>query len=267
MLNTKNTKRSRKTRNDWIIWKLKRPKVLKVQAKDRNDTDNEVIVRLQMTSETTAETIHRQVETVNHTQTNVHLTGTEVIPHPTMDEEMQRKYQSHVRREEIHRKRHRNASQKTEIHRTTVIIGWNIRRPLSHRIRRQNRKNISNRVATPRTVGNGIIHQTTMISTTRRRRKRVSVHDPDQGIEDRNEIVFVRDKYLPQLKNIFKIKVLKRENHRTKQFYPRGGADDRRNPENVLETQACWNFRHISSRTLCIAPAFYLEVSANDTLN
>lgn len=165
---------------------MKRLKVQKVQAKESYETVNEAIIHLRMVKKTMTEPVHRKVESINNTPTNIHLTGKEVTPYPTMRKEMQTKYQSLVPLpEKIHRRTHLNAS-RIESHQTTVrvIIGRNIRRQINHHIKRQNRKNISSLAAIPRIIDNGVIHRKKMISIIKRRRKRVNVPDQDRGIED-----------------------------------------------------------------------------------
>lgn len=162
-------------------------KVWKVQAEASNRV-NEVTVRPRMMGrKIVAPLVHQRVENINSTsQTNIQPTRKELIPYPTTRKEVQTKYRRAVHPEEIHRKTHRNARQRIENHRmtVTVIAGRDIRRRISIRIKRPNQKNISNRAAIRRMNGNGIIHQMKMISITRRRRKKVNVYGPDQGIDD-----------------------------------------------------------------------------------
>lgn len=136
--------------------------------------------------EPNAELRHRKVENTNNTPKNIHLTGKEATrPRPTMRNEMPTKWQSLIVPAEIHRQTHHNAN-RIENRRTTVTVidGGNIRRQAGRHTKRRNRKNISSPAAIPRTIDSDVIHRMTTISTTKRKRRRVSVHDPDLGIED-----------------------------------------------------------------------------------
>lgn len=163
---------------------MKRLIVQKVQAKRMYGTVSEVIIHLKMMKDTIAERVHQRVENTNITQTNIHLTVNEAIPYLMMRKEMQKEHWSIERPQEIHLKTDHSVSQIRNHQKTvTVIIGGSIRRLVGLHTKRQNLKSISNRGATPRIIDD-IIHRMKMISTIRRRRKRVNVHGPDQGIVD-----------------------------------------------------------------------------------
>lgn len=131
---------------------------------------------------------HQRVENIRKTQTNIQGSEKEVIPSVTMRKKTPIEYQSYVT-EEIHLKTVRIASQRTHLttnHPMTMIltIVENILRQISRRIKKQNRKSISNHAITRRINANDIIHRMKMKNITRKRQKRVNVHDPDPGIED-----------------------------------------------------------------------------------
>lgn len=113
-------------------------------------------------------------------------TETEASPLPTtMIENTRTLHPSHVHTDEVlHQRRHIIVEKLNRIEdRRTIAIaidGKSIRR----RIKKRNRKNISNRATIRRTIDNGTVRQTRRIDTTRRKRKRANDHGLDQGIDD-----------------------------------------------------------------------------------
>lgn len=141
---------------------------------------------------------HQRVE--NIAKTNMQAIENEVIPLRMMKTKILTEYQNHITKENHLKTVVRIASPRTHLRTNhpmtmTLTIGENIRRPVNRHTRKQNRKNISNHVAIRRT--NVVIHPMKMKSITRKRQKRVNVHDPDPGIEDKF-VVFCFNRYVPQ---------------------------------------------------------------------